>query len=63
MEEMSRQNSFQTMACLLLAAIGQVYSENWERKAEQKGLKRFTVLPENKCIQRWGQRSCGCGKD
>jgi hypothetical protein len=42
-EEISREYSIQTMAWLLLMAFSQVYSENWEQKAEWKYLKKHAV--------------------
>jgi hypothetical protein len=38
-EEISRQHSIQVVVWLLLAAVKQNYSKNWELKAEQKNLE------------------------
>jgi hypothetical protein len=34
-EEILRHHSFQSVAWILLAALSQFYSENWEQKAQQ----------------------------
>jgi hypothetical protein len=48
-EEISRQASIYSVTWLLLAAFRQVYSENWEQKAEQKDLKNSQFVQESQC--------------
>lgn len=45
-EEISKQCSIQAVACVLLNAFSQIYSENQEQRAEWKDLKILTVWLE-----------------
>jgi hypothetical protein len=39
-EEISRQHHIQAVAWIVLAAVSQVYSENWEPTVKQKDLRK-----------------------
>jgi hypothetical protein len=49
-EEIPRQHSIQAVAWILLSSFSQVYSENWEQKAEQKKIEKLAVWLEKKHV-------------
>jgi hypothetical protein len=55
-EEILREPSTQTVAMVIAGCFSQVYSENWEQRAEQKDMKNLPFDQKGSVFKIWAKK-------